>query len=67
MENCKTLLNPPHQQRWPVFATSSRLIVIECSRLKQATVVAMMDWEAGGDTAVNASRKNLPQHGSCAG
>lgn len=35
------LPNPPRQQQWPVLAASSRPIMIECSRLKKASVVAV--------------------------
>lgn len=45
------------QHQW--LATSSRLIVIECTRLKQATVVAMVICEAGGDTAVDESNEEF--------
>lgn len=38
--------------------------MIECSRLKEASVAAMMNGEAGGDSTVNVSSKNLPLHGS---
>lgn len=33
--------------------------MIECSRLKEARVVAVMNGEAGGDTTVNVSSMNL--------
>lgn len=64
--NCNTLPNPPREQQ-PVLAASSRPIMIECGRLKEASVVAMMNGVAGGDTTVNLSSKNLPQHASCSG
>lgn len=59
--------NPPCQQRWPVLATSSRPIMIECSKLKEASVVPVMNGAAGGDTTVNVSSNNLPQRRSCPG
>ncbi len=61
------LPNPPCQQQRPVSAASSRPFMIECKRLKEASVVAVMNGKAGGDNTVNVSSKNLPPHGSCSG
>lgn len=55
--NCNMLPNPPSQQ--PVLAASSRPFMIECSRLKEASAVAVMNGEAGGDTTFNVSSNNL--------
>lgn len=50
-----------------MLAASSRPIMIECSRLKEASAVAVMNGEAGGDNTVNVSSINLQQRGSCPG
>lgn len=67
MENCNMLPNPPCQQPWPVLTPSSRPIMIECGRLKEASVSAVMNGGTGGDNTVNVSSNNLPQHFSCPG
>lgn len=41
--------------------------MIECSKLKEASVVPVMNGAAGGDTTVNVSSNNLPQRRSCPG
>lgn len=60
-----TVTNPPCQQQLPVLAPSSSPIMIECSRLKEASVVAVMNDDAGGDTTVNVISVNIPQNRSC--
>lgn len=62
--NCDTLPNP-RQQQWPALSPSSCPIMIECSSLKEASVIAVMNDKAGGDTTVDVSSINLPQHSSC--
>lgn len=56
------LPNPLCQQPRPVLAVSSRLIMIDSSRLKEASVVAVMNGDAGDDTTVNVTIHSSVAH-----